>query len=152
MFRGRHSHVLDEKGRTSLPKDFRKNLESISSEPPWITLFPESLVIFPAPVFKQLEDGLTAIGTIAPEGKGARRLILGSAEACPIDKQGRIMIPTLLREWPRAGLKRDIVFVGVGKYIELWDRELHAASLLEACEDYPNWASVVDEQLKQVGA
>ena len=124
----------------------------MSSEPPWITIFPESLVILPAPVYKKLEDGLTDIGTLAPEGKGARRLILGSAETCPIDKQGRIMIPTLLREWPRAGLKRDIVFVGVGKYIELWDRDLHAASLLEACDDSPNWAGVVDQQLKQANA
>ena len=149
MFRGRHSHVLDEKGRTSLPKDFRQTLESISSEAPWITLFPESLVIFPDPLFKQLEQGLAELGPISREAKGARRLILGSAESCPIDKQGRIMIPPLLREWPRAGLKRDLVFCGVGSYIELWDRDLHSASLLEACEDYPNWAGVVDQQLRQ---
>ena len=35
-----------------------------------------------------------------------------------VDKQGRILIPSVLREF--AALEKDVVFVGVGSRIEIW--------------------------------
>ena len=59
-----------------------------------------------------------------PGTKEARKLqrhFLASAAPCEVDKQGRTLIPTKLREY--AGLKKDTVFVGVLSKIEIWSRE-----------------------------
>lgn len=49
------------------------------------------------------------------------RFILGSAFEFATDKQGRFVIPKVLREY--AGLKDEVVFVGLGERIEVWDKE-----------------------------
>jgi MraZ protein len=46
---------------------------------------------------------------------------MAGAAACEADKQGRILIPSKLRE--SAGLDKDIVFVGVLNKIEIWSKE-----------------------------
>jgi len=38
------------------------------------------------------------------------------------DRQGRVLIPQYLKEY--AGLKRDVVLVGVSNRIEIWDKEV----------------------------
>jgi len=48
------------------------------------------------------------------------RRVVASAQECPIDKQGRILIPAAHRE--DAGIKGDVVIVGQIEKIELWDR------------------------------
>ena len=38
-----------------------------------------------------------------------------------MDKQGRILLPSVLREF--AGLEKDVVLVGVASRIEIWSRD-----------------------------
>ena len=57
MFWGSYEHVLDEKGRTSLPKEFRDALKGQKGDP-WITAFPQCLTIFPAAEFNELRTRL----------------------------------------------------------------------------------------------
>ena len=40
---------------------------------------------------------------------------------CEVDKQGRILLPAVLREF--AGIEKDAVMVGVGNRIEIWSKE-----------------------------
>jgi MraZ protein len=49
-----------------------------------------------------------------------RRVIVSSAVECDLDKLGRLLIPATLRK--HAGLKREALFAGMGKHIELWDK------------------------------
>jgi MraZ protein len=51
--------------------------------------------------------------------EGWRRLYIGSATDVEIDGASRVLIPPELRKW--AGLDRDVKFMGVGAYFELWD-------------------------------
>jgi len=48
-----------------------------------------------------------------------RRHYVGGAIECEIDKLGRLLLPSELREW--GALERGVLWVGVGKRIELWD-------------------------------
>ena len=48
------------------------------------------------------------------------RFFLAGAATVELDKQGRILIPTVLREF--AGLEEDVVVVGVGSRVEIWDK------------------------------
>ena len=58
MFWGCHEHVLDEKGRTSLPKEFRELLTR-GSELPWLTLRSRCLAIYPADKFDKIRQRLS---------------------------------------------------------------------------------------------
>ena len=40
---------------------------------------------------------------------------------CEVDKQGRILLPAVLREF--AGIEKDAVMIGVGNRIEIWSKE-----------------------------
>jgi transcriptional regulator MraZ len=132
MFWGCHEHVLDEKGRTSLPKEFR-DLLTRSSESPWLTAGAQCLSIFPADVFKKLRERLTA-EVLNDAAEALERLIVGSAMPCAIDRQGRILIPPPLRR--RAQLEREIVFTGLTDRVEIWDRARYEAAIANTQENY----------------
>jgi MraZ protein len=50
-----------------------------------------------------------------------RRLYVGGAMECPIDKQGRVLVPPVLREY--AKLDRDVYVVGAMRTMEIWSKE-----------------------------
>ena len=47
-------------------------------------------------------------------------MIAGAVDG-ELDKQGRVMIPNSLRA--HADLKKDVIFAGVGKRVEIWDKD-----------------------------
>ena len=62
--------------------------------------------------------------TLPLTNKNARdfvRFFLSGAIECEIDKQGRFLISSNLREY--AELEKEIMITGVGTRIEIWDRE-----------------------------
>ena len=134
MFWGSHDHVLDDKGRTSLPKEFREVLQNVEGDA-WITAYPQCLAILPASAFQTLKERLTGDVSHIDSIQHLQRLILGMAAPCPFDKQGRILIPPKLRKWAR--LDRDIVFTGLGDKIEIWDRTRHEEELEQTRLNYP---------------
>jgi len=137
VFWGSHDHVLDEKGRTSLPKDFREALAQVEGDA-WITAYPQCLAIVPGPAFEELRKKLTGDGSHVDSIQRLRRMILGMAIRCSFDKQGRILIPPKLRRW--ANLARDVVFTGVGDHIEIWDQTTHERELEETRHNYPEYS------------
>ena len=46
------------------------------------------------------------------------------ASACEVDRQGRILLPSVLRDF--AGLEKEVVLVGVGSRIEIWNKAIWA--------------------------
>ncbi len=126
VFYGSHEHVLDDKGRTSLPKDFRELLKQQKADP-WLTAGAHCLAIYTADEFDRIKAKLTE--DALPDGEIIRqqRRILGNATRCRVDAQGRILVPQTLRRYAR--LQRDIVFAGLGTLIEVWDRSLWKAEM-----------------------
>jgi MraZ protein len=118
MFWGVHEHVLDEKGRTSLPKEFRELLTR-GSELPWLTMRSRCLAIYPADKFDKIRQRLSQ-DVLNDAAEALERLIIGHATPCSVDRAGRILIPPALRR--RVGLERDIVFMGLTDRVEIWDR------------------------------
>jgi MraZ protein len=47
-----------------------------------------------------------------------QRYFFSGAQECPVDRQGRILVPPTLRE--EAGLEKDVVLLGVANRVELW--------------------------------
>lgn len=117
--------TLDAKGRLTVPAPFKDVL--MPAEQGQLVVckgFERCLQVFP----RSLWPGVEAMLAELPEdrqGAAIKRLILGSATDVAIDGASRIGIAPELREW--AGLERDVVFMGLGNYFELWDKTRRAA-------------------------
>ncbi len=116
MFSGTYTPKLDEKGRLFLPAKFRDQL----TEGLVVTRGQEfCLTVWPMDDFMELtRKAQEAPVTVKGARDYTRFLFAGASEEKP-DKQGRITITPMLREY--ASLDRDVVVIGVMNRIEIWD-------------------------------
>lgn len=117
MFMGTYEHSIDTKGRVIIPAKFREQLGDSFV----VTLGLDGcLFVYPENEWQDFVKELKEL----PGSKEARKLqryFMAGAAPCDVDKQGRVLIPANLRE--KAGLEKDIVFVGVMSKIEIWSKE-----------------------------
>jgi MraZ protein len=122
-WRGRAHIKIDPKGRMSLPTSFRDGLNS--SQKVFITNnFYQGhrfLDFFTQAEWEKLEKKISKMPNLKTEVQVFRRFYLSSVETCDIDAQGRLLIPSHLRDY--AQLQDDIVLVGMGQKIEISQEE-----------------------------
>ena len=122
MFRGRYEYTIDSKGRVSIPSKFKEILIQQYDERLVITNYDLCLVAYPHQEWSVIEE---KVKSLPPLGKKDSRAFLrffySSGIDCEIDRQGRILIPQSLRDY--ANLQKDVVLVGSGKKIEIWNKE-----------------------------
>jgi len=149
MFRGRFVHTLDSKNRMSLPVAFRQEFQRRSDRPPIITNAHQCLELHPFEDWEEYERQIVGIATIDPEAQAYARMMVSGAVECPIDKQGRILVPPHLREY--AGLERDVTVAGVGTKIELWDTARFETNLIQTQARFEDMAMSLAEKLGSGG-
>jgi len=121
MFRGRYEHNLDEKNRTSIPSKFRDILQrKYEDENLILTHYDGCIWCYPAKEWDRIEKRISELPQFKKEVKAIQRIFVSAASECPVDKQGRILIPAFLRE--NTAMGRDIIFVGMSRRIEIWDK------------------------------
>lgn len=121
VFRGRYEHTVDGKGRTSLPARFRDVLSASGESRLVITTGLEPcLVAYPLREWEAFEERLAQLPSFDKSVAMLKRIYVSGAVECDIDKLGRLLLPSSLRE--HAGLTRDVLWAGMGKNIELWDK------------------------------
>jgi len=131
VFRGVYEHQVDAKGRTSLPARLRETLVGAYDERLILTTaLDPCLHAYPVREWEALETALGRRSLMEPGVKTLMRLYVASAQECPLDKLGRILIPPSLRA--HAKLEKDLVWVGMVKVIELWSRDGWAKAQEEA--------------------
>lgn len=119
MFIGEHQHTIDPKGRIIMPAKFREDL----GESFVVTKgLDNCLFVYPNPEWKILEDKLRTLPLTSKDARAFTRFFFAGACECQLDKQGRILIPSNLREY--AKLDREIVTIGVLSRVEIWSREV----------------------------
>ena len=123
MFRGRYEHTIDQKGRTSIPSRFRELLSSKYADDRLIvTSFVDPcLIAYPVAEWQAFEEKVRALPRFDPKVMQLKRVLISGATECLIDRNGRILIPPVLREF--AALKREIVWAGMVDYIEIWAKD-----------------------------
>lgn len=123
MFRGRYTHTIDVKGRVSIPSRFREVLNGRTEQAFMITndLDP-CLVAYPMEEWMEMEKRLQSLPSFVPETVQFRRFFISGAQECPVDRQGRILIPSNLREYAQLG--REALFVGLLERFEIWSPQL----------------------------
>ena len=126
--RGTTTNTVDAKGRLIIPKRFRDFFEGYpgnSEMPLMVTYYSGALYAYPPDEWDKRERKLLDNETMAGQYQQLIDNYLGQVSECKIDKQWRVLIPAELRTM--AGLKDEIVVVGLVYYFKVWDRERYEA-------------------------
>jgi MraZ protein len=120
-FRSHSEHSLDPKGRLNIPTRFRDVLrEQYSSEMLIVTHWEKSLRAYPVTEWEALEEKLLASGEKQTDFARFVRYVIAGVTECPVDKQGRILLPPTLRAG--MGIEKDVAVVGMLRHFEIWDK------------------------------
>jgi transcriptional regulator MraZ len=120
MFRGNYEHTIDQKGRLSIPSKFREVLKDTYDEKLIITRYGGCLVGYPEDEWIKLERKIAFLPQHSEKVIAFQRFVVSSAVECPVDKQGRVLIPQYLRT--HAELDKDVILAGLTYKIEFWNK------------------------------
>ena len=119
MLLGQFDGVVGEKSRIALPKKLRE----IIGDKLIITLgYENSLIVVSEQGWKALLEGTEGRPFIEKPARETQRYLLGGATFVELDAKGRFIIPDYLRRF--AKIKGKVVFLGLSRYVELWDKEV----------------------------
>ena len=118
MFIGEYNHTIDAKGRLIIPSRFR---EVLGDEFVVTKGMDGCLFVFDNPEWQAFEEKLHKLPMIDKGARQFTRFFLAGAASVEVDKQGRILLPAVLREF--AGITKDAVLVGVGSRVEIWSKD-----------------------------
>ena len=136
MFRGFHTVNIDDKGRMAIPSRYRQRLTAEAEGNLVLTLNPldRSLWLYPQNNWEQIETKLAALSEFDKRSRRTKQMMRGYAYDCQLDSQGRVLIPSELRDYAR--LQKQVVILGQGNKFEVWDQ--------------PSWEQQRDIWLSQV--
>jgi MraZ protein len=131
MFRGRHDHTIDAKGRLSIPRVFRDELVAGEKGPPMLVNKKDHLALYPAKIWAAEELRLRKKSSLDPDAQDLRLFYAAGSVEGPVDSQGRVLVPGFLRE--HASLDSKVIVAGVYDHIEIWNparfAEKHAKTI-----------------------
>jgi len=130
VFKGTYRHRIDGKGRLPVPAVFRRALHDSGADTVVVTVLDQCLAAYPPSEWAKLEAQLRALPAFNRPVKALTRLLASRAVDCPLDVQGRILLPAPLRLAARLG--REAVVAGVLDRFEIWEPETWAAFLSES--------------------
>lgn len=117
MFMGEYSHSIDVKGRLIMPAKFREQL----GEQFVVTKGVDGcLYVYSNEEWTRIEEKFREVNLTTKDARKFMRFFFAGAATCEVDKQGRILIPSVLREF--ASLEKDVVLIGVLSKIEIWSK------------------------------
>ena len=129
MFRGANAINLDTKGRLAIPTRYRQSLLDDCKGQLVCTVDTQQscLLLYPLPEWEEIELKLIKFSSMIPAERRMQRLLLGHATEGEMDKSGRILIPTTLRQ--HAGLSKEVMLVGQLNKFEIWDANVWAEQI-----------------------
>lgn len=133
MFRGRFEHLIDSKGRLSIPSKFRETLNERYDSRIVITTYDNCLIAYPFAEWQVLEEKVALMPEFKKDTKAFLRFFYSSAADCAIDKLGRILVPQALRDYAR--LEKDVILIGALKHVEIWSKTLWEQAEAQASQE-----------------
>ena len=118
MFMGEYNHTIDAKGRLIVPSKFRETLGDTFVVTKGLD---GCLFVYDNEEWGIFEEKLKSLPITNKEARQFVRFFLAGAAEVEVDKQGRILVPNVLREL--AELNKDVVLIGVASRIEIWSKE-----------------------------
>lgn len=127
-FRGLSSINIDDKGRMTIPSQYRLPITEGAHDELVLTIDTEErcLLLYPRPQWQIIEEQIERLPSFHPASRRIQRLLIGHAHDLQLDSHGRILLPQVLRDY--AGLNKEVVLVGQGKKFEIWDNTQWSSS------------------------
>jgi MraZ protein len=122
VFTGEYRHAVDDKGRVAVPVRFRSELATGAFVSKWLD---GCLALHPRAAWDHLAARVGALPVSDSNARVFQRHIFGAAFEVELDRQGRLVVPGVLREY--ATLETDVVVVGSRDHLELWSPAKWAA-------------------------
>ncbi len=133
MFFGKYRHTIDSKSRLTIPAKHRNDLAGGVVIAPGLD---PCLTIYPLSRWVQISDKIEQLPPMSEEDvRDFVRFLFAEANDDVPDKQGRVLIPTELREY--ANLGDDVVVAGVRDHLEVWNPEVYVEKK-ERLQENPN--------------
>ena len=145
-FRGVSACNVDAKGRFAMPTKYRESFHETSSSKCVITIDTEDdcLLLYPLPVWEEIEASLQSLPSLNRKVRRIQRLLIGHASEVEIDAQGRVLLPTILRQF--AHVNKKVMMVGQGKKFELWSEE----NWLGACKTWLEQGKTMQKEGEEI--
>lgn len=118
MFMGEFQHSIDDKGRIIIPAKFRDLLGTSFVVTRGLD---QCLFVYPMQEWEVLEQKLKALPLMKADARAFTRFFFSGATECEWDKQGRVNLPSNLRQY--AKLEKDCVVLGVSNRVEIWSKD-----------------------------
>lgn len=119
MFLGKYTTTLDENNRFSTPSRFRSRL----IEGAYIVQgFDKNLWVLTASAFEKIYRIISVQNITDPLARLLLRMILSTTHEVMVDADGRIAIPSELKNF--ANIDKTVVVIGQGDYFEIWEPTL----------------------------
>ncbi len=122
-FLGSYNISIDDKGRVTIPSKFRAVLEKKYGLDLVVSFKGDYLLIFPEKEWEVNEENQRNYNAFDEENRNKMRRYYEMSSDCEV-KSGKILIPANLRE--AAGLKKDVVLIGMSRTFEIWDKDRRA--------------------------
>ena len=134
-FSGEYNNSIDAKGRVVIPAKFREMLRDGFVITKGLD---HCAFILPKARFDAMDEKLSGASFTDMAARGMQRFFIGSKIDGEFDAQGRIVLSQSLRE--HAMLQKEVVTVGVGDRIEIWDKQTYNAYMnaTSESEDFIN--------------
>ena len=117
QFHGEYPYHMDPQGRVAIPARFREAFRAgIFLTKGW----DPCVWVFSRPSWESWSGSIAAMSPNRRQARVLRRMTFGSAFDMELDRQGRVLVPQPLRRY--ASLQEEVVLVGGGDYLEIWDR------------------------------
>ncbi len=122
MLRGNSPATIDEKGRLKIPTSFRAHIEESWGSDFYVTsLSGESVLIYPLPIWQEIEERLAKLPSLNPTKKKLLDRTNFYGQVTSADKSGRVLIPPLLRE--SAQMAGEVAVLGYLDRLEVWNHK-----------------------------
>jgi MraZ protein len=122
MLRGNHPARIDEKGRLKVPNGFRSLVEAQYGAELFVTsVTGEYVRVYPMPVWLEVERRLAEVPSANPSKLRFLERVNFFGQATVMDKQGRVLIPQMLRE--SASMAGEVSVLGQQSHLAVWNQK-----------------------------
>ncbi len=143
MFRGRFEYSIDDKGRVKVPPKFKDILKDKNINTLVMTIFDDCIYVYPQDVWEKLEEKAVNLPLTNKAARRFKRMFFSSAQDVNIDRQGRVLVPHVLRD--DAEIEKDVVILGNLDHIEIWSKEKWEEEFEALRESEEELASQIEE-------
>jgi len=139
LFSSQYECKLDAKGRMVLPAKIKGSLPEASTNELMLRMgFEPLLILYPMMEYKRLFSKIGGLSDFNPEHRKLKRSFFSAIAPVEFDANGRINIPNVFLKY--AQLEKEVVVVGIGNSIEIWNPELYQKYMINDQEEFSQLA------------